>query len=404
MKSSRELRAFIREVLNESRIYESVKPEEIKIGTKLSDKAGGTPVAVIVGFMHDAPSGADIARMARSASGISMTPIAKVYSQAAGNKQFEMQILPGQRPTKTTTYNYDPSKNGVGRYLTVEEAKNSVFRYDINTPEGNWLATFLSAVGNLPASFEIDTQNLAYALNVMDITREEMLDGSVSTGTFFNASQLFVPDLDELYTPQFRYTQSASEDKSTACLLTQDEFLSKLPEYVAYLSGEFTGGYASSLSKTDVARMSMCTQETTQGFMYKVGTGIIAGIGQRFGIPFGATYGVSQILPALGPMAYHAKNKNYAAFTAYIFQITADIVASVSGGLSSPREVAPIVADIVCSYLLITASDPSFSAQVKSLISQKDPDSLEDVLRISRELKSSDTLDPQDLKSLVPSL
>jgi len=402
MKSDRELRIFIREVIAEKRLWESVDSSEVKIGTKLSDKEGGTPVAVIVGFMENEPVDQVMAGYSKK------TPIAKVYSQASGNKQFEIPDL-GKgtfaiKGSKVTSYNYDPIARGVGTYLTAQEAKDSVFEYDTNTDEGNWLATYLAAAGNLGASAAIDTQNLTYAMNVREIALEQDTEGSLSDGTFYNVSHLFVPYLDKLYTPSFRYTSQAKVEKATGCLLTQQEFLKMLPDYVAHLSHGATGGRSySNLSAVNITRMTMCIQEKTQGFLYKTATLVIALLLQRFGIPSGVAYGVAQILPAIGPMAYHAKEGNVYAFSVYILQITADIIGFMTTPLSASGAAA-LVVDIICSAALGIVSDPSFSGRVKSFLEQKNIETVEDVIRVSRELSSYDNLDPQDLTSLVPSI
>jgi len=428
MKSDRELRIFIREVIAEhqylheddlgkkignvakfavsaagsvvSGIARDGDHEEnkVEIGTKLSDKEGGTPVAVIVGFMDDG----DDASIVLGTS--SKTPIAKVYSQALGNTQFKIPSTLVAPAAIKTSYNYDPVQRGTGRYLTVQEIKNSTFRYDMNTDEGNWLATFLSAAGNIGALASVDTKSMSYALKVMDITREEDDAGSVSVGTFFNASQLFVPYLDKLHSPQFRYTKDAQSEKASACLLTNQEFISKLPGYVASLAGGLPSspGDKLYLSALDFSRMSICVQQGTQGVLYKLATLAVSAIMQRFGIPMAAGYGVMQILPAIGPMAYHASTGNYKAFAAYIFQIAAEIAAVTAS--FTPKGICLMLTDLMCSLILDEVSKPETEEKIKSIIDTEDPQSAEELISIARALRPNDNLDPQDLKSLVPSL
>lgn len=393
--NTNEVRIFIREVL----MAESSTPmswltgvgrEPIKVGTKLSDKFEGTPVAVIVGFMSDPMSAEEMVSFARGeAQGAEgKTPIAKVYSQAAGNKQFEFQDIAGKKKS-TTIYTFDPVSSGLGRYLTVEEIKNSSFEADINKPEGKWLATHVGRAGNLSVMpLERPKWRLESTEDITDVS-------------FFQSSQLFVPYLDKLYVPEFnRYSTNAEENKNTTCLLSTSEFLRNLPAYVAHITRK-DPPQGLSLKDKDILRMNVCMQEGSQGLLYKLGTAVIAGLATGLGAPTMATYGALQIIPAIGPMVYHVESENYTAVAFYILQIAVDIWGIGLPGESMKNALA-IVLDIVFSIILSQVSSPSAKAQISAIF--KDVETLEDAIALQREIKNSSSSDFQGFEELVPAL
>ena len=363
------------------------RDESVTVGTKLSDKWEGTPIAVVVGFMSD--SGLALTSVEDILSSAGKTPIAKVYSQAAGNKQFDFSTISGSKKT-AISYNFNPVSRGLGRYLTLDEIKNGVFSKDLNKAEGRWLNYHLARSGNLSAT-PIEQR--------LDIEDQEAL----TDVAFFDKSQLFVPYLDKLYVPELnRYSKETEENKNTSCLLSTSEVIRNLPAYVAHLSRK-DPPQGIRLSEKDLLRMNVCVQDVSQGALYKIGTGIISALVAELGAPPLATYGILQIIPAIGPMVYHVESENYNAVLYYFLQIAVDIWGAGIPGFNF-ESLLSIIADVVFSIVLAQVSSPSAKSQIEALIKSKNINTLEDAISVQREINSAQSSDFQGFADLVPAL